>query len=158
MRQILVAVDDSAASERAAAFVNRFFADLDVKITAVNVGSAPLGWGPYAAPPGLIHPWSSLSAPAAAPPPVVGADADRGFDVARDTGARTIESSGIQAEDEVVEFGGGIADTLIEVARERGVDLIVVGSNHKSMFDRLLSPSVSKDLAESAPVPVLIVH
>lgn len=37
MRRILVAIDDSEASVRAADFVHRFFADMPVEILAVNV-------------------------------------------------------------------------------------------------------------------------
>jgi nucleotide-binding universal stress UspA family protein len=38
------------------------------------------------------------------------------------------------------------------------VDVLVVGSNHRSLFDRLLAPSVSTGLAKDAPCPVLVVH
>lgn len=56
MREILVAVQASETSERVSDFVNRFFGDLDVSITAVNVGRAPLAWGPRALSPGLVYP------------------------------------------------------------------------------------------------------
>ena len=55
-------------------------------------------------------------------------------------------------------MGGDVAETLARIAQERGADLIVVGSSHKGVLDRLLAPSVSKELARTAPVPVLVVH
>ena len=154
MREVLVAVDDSAASHRAAEFVNEFFGDLDVSITAVNVGQVPLSWGPYAAAPGMLYPWPPAATMA---PPEASA---RSGDLEREDeiGAYTIDASGIDADHASVEFGGDVAHTIARLAEERGVDLIVVGSTHKGLFDRLLSPSVSKELARDAPVPVLVVH
>lgn len=46
MRRILVAVDESDASRRAAAFVNGFFKGDDVSIVAVNVAKVPVEWLP----------------------------------------------------------------------------------------------------------------
>ena len=40
MKRVLVAVDDSDASHRAATFVNYFFDGMDVEIWAVNVATA----------------------------------------------------------------------------------------------------------------------
>ena len=67
VQHVLVAVDDSEASEQAAEFVNRFFGDLDVVITAVNVGTVEITWGSYAAAPGALYPWPPVST-AVAPP------------------------------------------------------------------------------------------
>ena len=155
MRQILVAVDEGAASERAAAFVNDFFAGLDVSILAVNVGSSPLVWGGYPAAPGLLYTW-----PYAAAVPAVTAD-ERGelLDEARhDAADAAVQSSGLHPDETVVELGGDVAEALRRVAVERGVDLIVVGSSDKGFLERMVAPSVSKDLAKSAPAPVLVVH
>ncbi len=154
MRQILVAVDDSEASQRVGEFVNRFFGELDVSITAVNVGTVPLAWGPYPAAPGVIYPWAY----APVVPPVDPGTGSTLADTARDAAEQTVQSSGVRASDHVIELEGDVADTIRRVAEERDVDLLVVGSTHKGLFERLLSPSVSADLAKSAPRPVLIVH
>lgn len=52
MRRILVAVDDSDASDRVVEFVNGFFGGMDVEVTGMNVGRLPhhdipagVGWG-----------------------------------------------------------------------------------------------------------------
>lgn len=158
MRNVLVAVDDSEASAHVADFVNDFFGSLDVSITAVNIGSVALAWGPYAAAPGMVYQWPGAWAPGTIPSAGRHTISKEGLDAGRDDGARTIRSSGLDADREVVAFDGDVADALRRIADEEGVDLIVVGSSHKGTFERLLSPSVSRDLARSAPVPVLVVH
>lgn len=154
MRHVLVAVDDSEASERAAEFVNRFFGGLDVSITAVNIGDTAITWSPYAAAPGLVYPWPPVWGPMPSEPVGDGTPPD----AEREAGERTIESTGLQADHEVIEFGDDVAEVLGRIAAERGADLIVVGSGHKGTFEQLISPSVSKELAKAAPVPVLVVH
>lgn len=69
-----------------------------------------------------------------------------------------VASSGLRSAHQVVEFGGDVADTIRRVAEELDVDMIVVGSSHKNLFERLVAPSVSCDLAKAAPKPVLVVH
>ena len=155
MREVLVAVDESDASARVREFVNGFFGGLDVSITVVNVGTAPVAWGPYVTAPGGIGPWGY-----AATMPATGvATAEIPVaDQARESAEDTVESSGVRAGDHVVTLGGDVAEKLRRVAAEREVDLLVVGSNHRGIFDRLLSPSVSTGLAKRAPCPVLVVH
>jgi nucleotide-binding universal stress UspA family protein len=154
MRQILVAFDDSASSERVTEFVNRFFGGLDVSVTAVNVARDPVMWRGYPTSPWVFHPWPY---PAAGPAADAAATAGA-VDETREAGERMLAATGVDADHEVVEVGGDVADTLRRVAEERGVDLIVVGSSHKGVLERLLSPSVSAELAKSAPTPVLVVH
>lgn len=155
MRQILVAVDDGEAAQRVADFVNDFFAGLDVAILAVNVGSSPLVWGGYPAAPGLLYTWPY----AAAVPAATARERGELLDEARhDEAEAAIESSGLDPDETIVEVGGDVAETLRRVAEERGVDLIVVGSSDRGLLDRMFTPSVSKDLAKSAPTPVLVVH
>src|ERR687891_239034 len=56
MKRVLVAVDETEASRRAAEFVDRFFAGMDVSITAVNVARQPVEWLP-ATPYGGVFAW-----------------------------------------------------------------------------------------------------
>lgn len=151
-RHILVALDGTAASERVAAFVNDFFAEIPVRVTAVNVGGIPIEWGPRVAMPGLVYAW-----PYAVVWPPESAVEDGGVDASLQRAERTLARSDIQADEELVEFGD-VAETVREVAADRDVDLIVVGTEHRGLLDRLLSPSVSVALAKSAPRPVLVVH
>jgi nucleotide-binding universal stress UspA family protein len=53
---------------------------------------------------------------------------------------------------------GDPAEAVLRAADEHHVDVIVVGTHHRGWFDRLLRPSVSKEIVRSATVPVLVVH
>jgi nucleotide-binding universal stress UspA family protein len=59
------------------------------------------------------------------------------------------------------EFAGVIgnpATEIVDVAEERGADLIVVGTRDAGLLDRLLTGSVSQGVARRAPCDVLIVR
>src|SRR3954452_11317805 len=64
--------------------------------------------------------------------------------------------SGVTHEFEGV--AGQPTSALIEVADRRDADLIVVGTRHAGLFERMLAPSVSRGLARDAPCDVLIVR
>ncbi|MBQ9026265.1 MAG: universal stress protein [Methanobrevibacter sp.] len=53
---------------------------------------------------------------------------------------------------------GSPAKSILDVASEQGVDLIVIGSSGKSGFDRFILGSVSEKVVHAAKCPVLIVH
>lgn len=53
---------------------------------------------------------------------------------------------------------GSVDEALIEVARERGAELIVVGTREPGFLGRLLEGSVSQDVARHAHCDVLVVH
>lgn len=156
MRQILVAVDESEASSAVADFVNRFFGGLDVEVAALNVGTAPPVWAPHAAP-GLLYPWGY---PLAARRAGDFAETSQSVDVdaQREQGVRAVDATGLERHTDVVDLGAGVADTIRRVAVDRGAEMIVVGHNDKGLLERLLSPSVSSDLAKESPVPVLVVQ
>ena len=47
---------------------------------------------------------------------------------------------------------------IIRFARERGVDLIVIGSKGRSGLDHLISGSVAEQVVRTAPCPVFSVR
>ena len=53
---------------------------------------------------------------------------------------------------------GSPAKSILDVASEEDVDLIVIGSSGNSGFDRFILGSVSEKVVHTAKCPVLIVH
>ncbi len=149
-RKVLVAVDDSEASTRVAEFVNRFFEGLDVEIIAINVGPAPIAPLPFAAG------FTSFDMGGGIGPPTIATSQET-------TASRLqaaddiIDRSPLHEDERVVDMGHPV-EVIERAAMELDVDLVVVGTQHKGLFDRFLSGSVAADLARSSVRPVLIVH
>jgi nucleotide-binding universal stress UspA family protein len=61
----------------------------------------------------------------------------------------------VEVESRLVE--GEPADTIVNVARERGTDLIVIGSHGRTGLSRLLMGSVAEHVVRKAGCPVLTV-
>ena len=134
MKHILVGFDGSPNALRAleeALAVAR----TDTRITVVAAAQAP-------APPGQDLPvWAEGLE-----------ERQRELEDAR----RRLAETGRDAE--VVAVLGAPADVLVEEAKKRGADLIVVGRRGLSGAERLVMGSVSSKVARTAPCSVLIVH
>jgi nucleotide-binding universal stress UspA family protein len=147
MPRILVAVDDSDASERVGDFVNEFFAGRDTDVLAINVAPPGATVIPPPLPYAWISPWwyqddSTVAAQL------------KERAIAR--GTRTIAEAEIQEDDATVTFGDPV-ESILEAAEARNVDVIVVGSNHKNLVERVLKGSVSRGVVKEANRPVLVV-
>lgn len=66
------------------------------------------------------------------------------------------ETSGIKFHGIVRE--GSPAKTILEVAKEEDIDLIVIGSSGKSGFDRFIMGSVAEKVVNAAKCAVLVIH
>lgn len=159
MTRVLVAVDESEGSVRAAETAHRLFGDdadyLAVNVTnVVDLATIPwygAGWGaPYAAPYGAV--WAYRSDVAV--DPTGSADGEQ---MATTHAREVAEESGLPGAEAVGEEGDP-ATAVLRAAVERDVDVIVVGSEHRGWLDRVLRPSVSKEIVKHAGVPVLVVH
>ncbi|AJY74467.1 universal stress protein [Paenibacillus beijingensis] len=71
--------------------------------------------------------------------------------------ARTIIASSTDTPIDVSIVEGDPGKTIVKTARERGSDLIVVGSHGKNGIKELFMGSVSHYVGQHAPMPVLIV-
>jgi nucleotide-binding universal stress UspA family protein len=68
------------------------------------------------------------------------------------------KSLGLQAEALAVADVGHVADAIVELARERDVAAIVVGSRGLSGLRARLEGSTSNAILKHSPCPVLTVH
>jgi nucleotide-binding universal stress UspA family protein len=82
------------------------------------------------------------------------AHADR---VAED-GVALAKSLGLQAEALAVSDEGNVADAIVELAKDRGVAAIVVGSRGLSGLRARLEGSTSNAVAKHSTCPVVLVH
>jgi nucleotide-binding universal stress UspA family protein len=67
-----------------------------------------------------------------------------------------LEGEGLHAD--YVPAQGRAADTIAQLAQERGADLIVLGTHEPNAIARLLGQSVSDSVAHKVHCDVLIVH
>jgi nucleotide-binding universal stress UspA family protein len=72
--------------------------------------------------------------------------------------AEQVAASAGMTHAETVGEVGDPATVLIEVAEERGVDVIAIGATERSWFSRLLDPSVEAAVVTRAPCAVLVVR
>jgi nucleotide-binding universal stress UspA family protein len=137
MQKIVLGFDDTDASkralERAAQLVKAFGSELLVTSVAPLVSSGARSAG-------AIDPADSPAK-----------------HVEELSHARTyLEGQGITADYHAAV--GSPADTIVALATERGVDLIVVGTQEPNILERLLGQSVSESVSHKAHCDVLIVH
>jgi nucleotide-binding universal stress UspA family protein len=148
MTKVLIAVDETDASRHAAEVAAELFPGAE--FLAVCVAVAQITWMPPGAAWGYVMPYTEL--------PPRGTDmlaiddaaaaraAERAAEVAADIGST-----------ETIAEVGDPTTSILRAADEHHVDVIVVGSHHKSWLARLIEGSVADSVTHHATVPVLVV-
>jgi len=65
-------------------------------------------------------------------------------------------AAGVFSESRVLE--GNPAAEILRLAREKSMDIIVIGSIGKTGLEKFLMGSVAEKVVRNSPVPVLVVH
>lgn len=151
MRKVLIAIDETEASTRVASFVNEFFSNQDVELIGVSVARMEpeamppvVGWGGvFAWLPSTADKWNERFVDT--------------VEAAEQSAAEVVDLSGLEDAEAIGEAGYDPVAAILSAADDRDVDLIVVGNNHKNLFQRLFSSSVSQDIVKQADRPVLVV-
>lgn len=142
IKHILVAVDGSESALAAARFAHGLAAQVGAKLSLL-----------YVLEPQQALPVGFFDAVAVAPAPVDAGDAER---VRKMLDRMAAELPSAEVE-KLVEIGP-VAETIIDQARERGADLIVVGARGLGRGTRWLLGSVSDRVVHHADRPVTVVH
>ncbi len=72
--------------------------------------------------------------------------------------ANDVQDANLRVRHAVVESANTIAEVILETARRERRDLIAIGTHAKAGLSRLVLGSVSEEVLERSPVPVLLVH
>jgi nucleotide-binding universal stress UspA family protein len=81
----------------------------------------------------------------------------READEALERAVELIRAEGLASEPELERLEGEAADRIVELAHDRGFDLIVMGTRRRGRIGAALMGSVSQSVAARSGVPVLVV-
>jgi nucleotide-binding universal stress UspA family protein len=133
LRRILVAVDGSPNSRRAAVFAAKLAARCEAEIIVINVISVPLQQQQFSE---KIR---------------VGANK-----IVR-TVASMCHSKGLKTSTKILE-ASSVVEAIVNYAADRKISLIVIGTRGLTGFKKLLIGSVSAGVVSHAPCAVLVVR
>ena len=140
--KILIALDESPVSARAAREAVRLFSPAGAHFLVVNVATVPTTWV------GLDF---GVVAPLDIDPKWLETDEEDEADL-----MALARGAGV-ADPEIVAIAGDPVTRICSAAEEHGVDVIVVGSHDKSALRRLVDPSVAAGVVRATYRPVLVV-
>jgi nucleotide-binding universal stress UspA family protein len=148
--RVLIALDNSPRAAGAAQRAVWLLASMpDVHYLVINVAPMPIGWAGMSGL-GAVMPLSEL------PPWPAGSatEAPESDDLARV--AEQASQAGVP-DPEVLRATGDAAAEICRAADEHDVDLIVVGTHHRRLLERLLDPSVAHEVVRASTRPVLVI-
>ena len=150
---VLIAYDGSAAARQAVADAVGLLGPR--RMLVVTVWEEGLAYATSVAPPTEM-----MMTPVVDPGLAIDVDREvrRQADAIAREGAELATSLGADAEPVAVPDSGGVADTLLAVARDRQAAAIVVGSRGLSGLRARLEGSTSKGVLRDASCPVIVVH
>jgi len=137
--KVLIALDESAVSIRAAREAHRLFPQGEFLV--VNVGRRRVPWlagGEY----GVVYPADTAYF------------VNDGLDDSELTALA--EAAGLEPVDVLTAFGDP-ADVICDAAERHDADVVVVGSHDKGVLRRLIEPSVAQAVVQGTYRPVLVV-
>jgi len=70
----------------------------------------------------------------------------------------SIADSSVVVRHQVIVAADAVARVILEAASHEHADLIALGTHAKTGVSRLVLGSVSEEILESSPIPVLLVH
>ena len=142
-RGLLVPVDGSEQSNAATALAIRIAGDQKAFVTFVNVVEVEKIIA-------SVIPGNKF----ADPTPAIEQLRAAGAELLRAAIAKAQEA-GVQAHSQMAE--GDCVETVVELAKTTGSDLIVLGTHGRKGLERLVLGSVAEGVARKSPVPVLTV-
>lgn len=146
--RVLVALDDSPVSARAARSAARLFGDReDAEFFVINVATVAVPW--------VSGVEFGLVSPMLFDPRWTDPAYDDEDDLERSLAERAA-AAGLPAAEPVVVSGDPV-EQICAAAEAYGVDVIVVGSHDKSALRRLVDPSVASGVVRGTALPVVVV-
>jgi len=141
--RILIALDESPVSARAAREAVRLFSDMSTEFLVISVTRVPTMWAP-----GAVF---GMVAPLVVDPTWMKSDQKLEVELV----ARA-EATGV-TDPEPHTASGDPVTIICQAAEDHDVDVIVVGSHDKSAWRRLVDPSVATGVVRQTYRPVLVV-
>lgn len=142
--RVLLTTAFQPLSARAAPYASMMAREHDAELHVLHVAPFPIT---------AVDPGAPMAAAMAATPPQEVLD-DARAGVERFINEHLPEWTGRAV---VAAVQGRAADEIVRYARERGIDLIVMGTRADGVLRRIVFGSVSKSVVEHSPCPVLLV-
>jgi nucleotide-binding universal stress UspA family protein len=152
VRKIMVPIDGSKPSEKAAEYALYLAKMMKAHVTAVHVMNMPT----YAF---TATPIEGVPSPAAIPIPLtVSAEERKVAESYFDRIGKLAKKTGVTVETKIAENQQSVVHAITEFAEKEGYDLIVMGTRGKTGITRFLLGSVASGVVTYAPCPVLVVR
>jgi nucleotide-binding universal stress UspA family protein len=152
IKKILLPVDGSKPSEKAAEYAIYIAKTMKARIVAIHVMSTPV----YAF---ATTPIESMPAPTAIPIPLtVSSEERRVAESYLERVERMGKAAGVAIEIRIVENQQSVVHAITEFAEKGCFDLIVMGTKGRTGITKFLLGSVASGVLTYAPCPVLVVR